>query len=97
MDTALEGTNMLILTRRLDESLVIGSDITLTVLDIHGQQVRLGINAPRNVAIDREEVRARKITPAASSVAELPATPSVPAPAASARPATRTKVTLSAR
>ena len=52
---------MLILSRRPNESLVIGSEVTLTVLGIKGNQVRLGINAPRDVVIDRVEVRRRKL------------------------------------
>jgi carbon storage regulator len=63
---------MLILSRRIDESLVIGTDITVTVLGIKGQQIRLGISAPRDVVIDRAEVHRRKLlesklTPAALS------------------------------
>ena len=52
---------MLILARRPNESLVIGNNITLTVLAIKGNQVRLGITAPRDVIIDREEVHQRKL------------------------------------
>jgi carbon storage regulator len=51
---------MLILARRPTESLLIGPDITVTVLAIHGNQVRLGITAPRDVVVDRAEVHARK-------------------------------------
>ena len=47
---------MLILTRRVNETLMIGDGITITVLGVKGGQVRLGINAPRDVAIHREEV-----------------------------------------
>jgi carbon storage regulator len=50
---------MLILTRRVGETLMIGSDVTVTVLSVKGSQVRLGINAPKNVAVHREEVFAR--------------------------------------
>jgi carbon storage regulator len=50
---------MLILTRRVGETLMIGSDVTVTVLGVKGSQVRLGINAPKNVAVHREEVFAR--------------------------------------
>ena len=46
---------MLILTRRLTETLVIGDNVTLTVLDIKGSRVRLGVNAPRDVIVMREE------------------------------------------
>ena len=51
---------MLILTRRVGEMLCIGPDVTVTVLDVRGSQVRLGIGAPDNVAIDRQEIRERK-------------------------------------
>ncbi len=47
---------MLVLTRRLNETLVIGSDITVTVLGVRGNQVRIGVNAPPNVAVHREEI-----------------------------------------
>lgn len=46
---------MLILTRRLTETLVIGDNVNLTVLDIKGSRVRLGVNAPRDVLVMREE------------------------------------------
>lgn len=51
---------MLVLARRPTESLQIGADITITVLAVHGNQVRLGITAPRAVVIDRAEIHARK-------------------------------------
>ena len=50
---------MLILTRRINERIFIGEDITLCVIDIEGNRVRLGLDAPKNVAILREEVHAR--------------------------------------
>lgn len=47
---------MLILTRRTGETVMIGSDVTLTVLGVKGSQVRIGINAPKHVAVHREEI-----------------------------------------
>ena len=49
----------LILTRRIGESLVIGEDITVRVLSVKGNQVRLGVEAPREVSVHREEIAAR--------------------------------------
>ena len=45
---------MLILTRRVGETLVIGDDVTVTVLGVRGNQVRLGVNAPKDVAVHRD-------------------------------------------
>jgi carbon storage regulator len=50
---------MLILTRRLMESIRIGDDVTIKVLSVKGQQVRLGIEAPRSVGVHREEIYLR--------------------------------------
>ena len=47
---------MLILTRRIGETLMIGDDVTVTVLGVRGNQVRLGVNAPKDVAVHREEI-----------------------------------------
>jgi carbon storage regulator len=51
---------MLILTRRIGETLVIGGQIFVTVLEVKGNQVRIGIQAPPQVTVDREEVAERK-------------------------------------
>ena len=51
---------MLVLTRRVNERIVIGDDITVTVLEVHGDQVRIGIDAPRDVKVFREEVITRE-------------------------------------
>ncbi|MDB9752093.1 carbon storage regulator CsrA [Gammaproteobacteria bacterium] len=47
---------MLILTRKVGETLMIGDEVSITVLDIRGNQVRIGINAPKDVAVHREEI-----------------------------------------
>ena len=47
---------MLILTRRVGEAMKLGEDITVTVLGVRGNQVRIGIDAPKSVAIQREEI-----------------------------------------
>jgi carbon storage regulator len=50
---------MLILTRRVGETVMIGDDVTITVLGVKGNQVRVGINAPKHVAVHREEIYER--------------------------------------
>jgi len=50
---------MLILTRKIGETITIGDDVTVTVLGVKGNQVRLGVGAPRTVAVHREEIYQR--------------------------------------
>ena len=50
---------MLILTRRVGETLMVGDEVTVTVLGVKGNQVRIGVNAPKDVAVHREEIYQR--------------------------------------
>ena len=49
----------LVLTRRVNESLMIGDDVKITILEVRGNQVRIGINAPKEVSVHREEIYER--------------------------------------
>lgn len=51
---------MLILTRRVGETLMIGDNVTVTVLGVKGNQVRIGINAPKAMRVDREEIHVKR-------------------------------------
>ena len=51
---------MLVLARKKDESIVIDGNITVTVIDIRGDKIRLGIEAPKNIRVDRSEIAARR-------------------------------------
>lgn len=51
---------MLVLTRRAGEALMVGGEVTVTVLEIRGNSVRIGVNAPSDINVDREEVFRRK-------------------------------------
>jgi cytosine deaminase len=81
---------MLVLTRQRDETVIIGHDIEITVVDIRGDKVRLGINAPKNITVHRKEVyeQIRKENEEAArmqtaDIANLPPIPTEPAPPAS--------------
>jgi carbon storage regulator len=67
---------MLILTRRVGETVMIGNDVTVTVLGVKGNQVRVGVNAPKEVAVHREEIyeRIKREEQAAGGGAKHPAT-----------------------
>ncbi len=76
---------MLVLTRRKNQSIVIGDDIVVTVLEVKGDQIRLGITAPRNVQVYREELLAALKDANTSAVLGDGAAPvAPPAPPASA-------------
>ena len=63
---------MLILTRRVGETLMVGDEVTVTVLGVKGNQVRIGVNAPKDVAVHREEIyqRIQEEKPADDTVAD---------------------------
>jgi carbon storage regulator len=62
---------MLILTRRVGETLMIGDEVTVTVLGVKGNQVRIGVNAPKDVSVHREEIYERIKKEQAESAAGL--------------------------
>ena len=73
---------MLVLTRRVNESIMIGHEVVVTVLEVRGEQVRLGIQAPRSVEVYREEVfktlhRANTEAAAAAADGQVPDLPTV--------------------
>ena len=75
---------MLVLSRRANQSIVVGNDIVITVLDIRGDQVRIGIRAPRDVTVHREEVHAqiRQENRAAAEIGAIDPSKLPPAPQA---------------
>lgn len=74
---------MLVLTRRANQSIVVNGDIVITVLEVRGDQVRLGIKAPRHVTVHREEVHAA-IEAENRQAAAAAAAPPLPRPPAAA-------------
>lgn len=72
---------MLLITRRPGEKIVLGDDITVTVMEVSGQTVKLGIDAPRALSIYREEIWAavKQENEAAATAAEMPRLPRPPA------------------
>lgn len=73
---------MLVLTRRANQSIVIGGDIVVTVLEVKGDQIRLGITAPRDVQVHRDEIYAALSEANRGSVVNGPVAPGIPAPRA---------------
>ena len=73
-----EDQQMLILTRRVGETVMIGDEVTITVLGVKGNQVRIGINAPKHVAVHREEIYERIKREQRAEVADDEAAKTVP-------------------
>ncbi len=63
---------MLVLTRRLGESIVLGDDIRVTILEVKNSRVRIGISAPRDMPVDRCEIHQRKVQEQLESPVEVP-------------------------
>ena len=73
---------MLILTRRVGETVMIGDEVAVTVLRVKGNQVRLGVNAPKSISVQREEIFQRiKREGDSTQIAERPAESEEPEPA----------------
>lgn len=71
---------MLVLSRRPQQSIMIGDAVVVTVLEVKGDQVRLGITAPRTIPVHREEVLVSIAAQATGSHQPVPTTPSLPHP-----------------
>lgn len=70
---------MLILTRRIGETIMVGDDVSITVLGVKGNQVRVGVNAPKSIAVHREEIY-RRIKDEGATQAERPTIRTEPTP-----------------
>ncbi len=68
---------MLILTRRVGESLIVGDDVTLTVLGVKGNQIRIGVDAPKEISVHRKEIyeRIQQEKLGGGNIAEAPSAP----------------------
>jgi carbon storage regulator CsrA len=89
---------MLILSRRPNESLRIAGNVIITVVGFNGNQIRLGITAPPDVVIDREEVHQRKVAEGETNISPvaLPAVPQTRTPTVRRRPEVRRRSRLQA-